>query len=122
MVYNNRAVLCAIDKYATVTSQKTSTDNILISSSLGQASIQKDEVVENVEKKFKATRYHSLIIDKKSMPKDFVITAETNNKIIMGIAHKKLPIFGLQFHPEVNDSEYGAKIFENFVDICRRAL
>ena len=50
MVYGNRAILGAIDKYATVTSEKTNTQNILISSSLGQASIQKDENSENVEK------------------------------------------------------------------------
>ena len=53
VVYDNRAILGAIDKYATVTSEKTNTDNILISSSLGQASIQKDQDVDKVEKKFR---------------------------------------------------------------------
>ena len=53
VVHGNRAILGAIDKYATVTSEKTNTDNILISSSLGQSSIQKDQVVDNVEKKFR---------------------------------------------------------------------
>ena len=53
VVYNNRAILGAIDKYAIVTSEKTNTDNILISSSLGQASIQKDQDVDKVEKKFR---------------------------------------------------------------------
>ena len=53
VVYNNRAILGAIDKYAIVTSEKTNTDNILISSSLGQASIQKDQYVDKVEKKFR---------------------------------------------------------------------
>ena len=57
MVYGNRAILGAIDKYATVTSEKTNTQNILISSSLGQASIQKDENSENVEKKFRPFFY-----------------------------------------------------------------
>ena len=57
VVYNNRAILGAIDKYATVTSEKTNTDNILISSSLGQSSIQKDQDVDKVEKKFRPFFY-----------------------------------------------------------------
>ncbi len=57
VVYENRAILGAINKYATVTSEKTNTDNILISSSLGQSSIQKDEDVSNVEKKFRPFFY-----------------------------------------------------------------
>ena len=47
-----------------------------------------------------ATRYHSLIIDKKSLGKDLIITAETKDKIIMGIMHKKYNVHGVQFHPE----------------------
>ena len=76
-------------------------------------------IFKNVEKKFKATRYHSLIIDKRSMPKDFLITAETNNKIIMGIAHKKLPIFGLQFHPESIGTDMGKIILKNFLNLAK---
>ena len=53
VVHGNRAILGAINKYATVTSEKTNTENILISSSLGQASIQKDQDVNKVEKKFR---------------------------------------------------------------------
>ena len=74
---------------------------------------------KNVERKFKATRYHSLIIDKRTMPKDFLITAETNNKIIMGIAHKKLPIFGLQFHPESIGTDMGKIILKNFLNLAK---
>ena len=76
-------------------------------------------IFKNVERRFKATRYHSLIIDKKNMPKDFVITAETNSKIIMGIAHKKLPIFGLQFHPESIGTEMGKVILKNFLNLSK---
>tara|TARA_Y100000768_G_C23771560_1_gene583569 strand:+ start:225 stop:794 length:570 start_codon:yes stop_codon:yes gene_type:complete len=76
-------------------------------------------IFKNVEKKFKATRYHSLIIDKKSIPKNFIITAETNNKIIMGIAHKKLPIYGLQFHPESIGTESGKIILKNFLELAK---
>ena len=57
VVYDNRAILGAIDKYATVTSEKTNTDNILISSSLGQTSIQKDQNVDKIEKKFRPFFY-----------------------------------------------------------------
>ena len=57
VVHGNRAILGAINKYATVTSEKTNTNNILISSSLGQASIEKDEDVSNVEKKFRPFFY-----------------------------------------------------------------
>ena len=76
-------------------------------------------IFQNVEKKFQATRYHSLVIDRKTMPKDFEITAETNNKIIMGIAHKKLPIFGLQFHPESIGTDMGKIILKNFLKLTK---
>ena len=76
-------------------------------------------IFKNVEKEFKATRYHSLVIDRKTMPKDFLITAETNNKIIMGIAHKKLPIVGLQFHPESIGTDTGQVILKNFLNLIK---
>ncbi len=76
-------------------------------------------IFNNVEKKFNATRYHSLIIDKKTMPRDLLIIAETNDKIIMGIAHKKLPIFGLQFHPESIGTDTGKIILKNFLNLIK---
>ena len=54
------------------------------------------DIFKNIETNFLATRYHSLIIDRNTLSKDFIITAETNNKIIMGIAHTQLPIYGFQ--------------------------
>ncbi len=65
---------------------------------------------------FKATRYHSLIIEKETCPSELEITAETKDGIIMGVAHKKHKIFGVQFHPESIASEHGHKIFENFLE------
>jgi len=56
------------------------------------------------------------------LPEDFRITASSKSCEIQAMENSTLDRFGVQFHPEVNDSEYGAKIFENFVDICRRAL
>ena len=56
------------------------------------------------------------------MPDGFHSIAQTDNSPVAAMADLDRNFYGLQFHPEVNDSEYGAKIFENFVDICRRAL
>ncbi|HLD77354.1 MAG TPA: aminodeoxychorismate/anthranilate synthase component II [Rickettsiales bacterium] len=69
---------------------------------------------------FKATRYHSLIIEKETCPQDLEITASTQDGIIMGIAHKKYKIFGVQFHPESIASEYGHQIIKNFLDIVKK--
>lgn len=66
---------------------------------------------------FKATRYHSLIIEKETCPKNLEITAQTKDEIIMGIADEKLKIFGVQFHPESIASEYGHKLIGNFLRI-----
>ena len=76
-------------------------------------------IFKNIEKKFKATRYHSLIIEKKKLSKNFNIIAETKKKIIMGIAHKELPIYGLQFHPESIGTETGKTILKNFLNLIK---
>jgi anthranilate synthase/aminodeoxychorismate synthase-like glutamine amidotransferase len=72
---------------------------------------------KNLPSPFKATRYHSLIIERETCPKDLEITAETSDGIIMGIAHKKHKIFGVQFHPESIASEHGHQIIKNFLDL-----
>lgn len=66
---------------------------------------------------FKATRYHSLIIDKPSLPNCLNIIAETENKTIMGIEHNKLPFIGVQFHPESIATENGHSILNNFLKL-----
>ena len=76
-------------------------------------------IFKNIKKEFQATRYHSLIIEKKSLSKNFIITAETKNKIIMAIAHKKLPIYGLQFHPESIGTISGKIILNNFLNLIK---
>ena len=73
-------------------------------------------ILKNAPKKFEATRYHSLIIDKKTISKDLVITAETSEGIIMGIKHKKYNIHGVQFHPESIKTPMGLKILKNFIN------
>ena len=74
-------------------------------------------VLRNLPKTFEATRYHSLIIDKKTLTKDLEITAETKDGLIMGIHHKKYHVHGVQFHPESIKTKLGIKILKNFIRI-----
>lgn len=86
VVYQNRAILGAINKYATVTSEKTNTDNILVSSSLGQSSIQKDEDVSNIEKKFRPFFYIAKqVIEKNNFDKGITIKIESDIPIGAGL-------------------------------------
>ena len=68
---------------------------------------------------FEATRYHSLIVERESLPDCLEITAELDNGIIMGLQHKTLPIHGVQFHPESIASEHGHKLLQNFTDLLK---
>ena len=74
-------------------------------------------IFKGIEKKFLATRYHSLIINKKTLPNNFDIISSAKNDIIMGIAHKKHKIYGLQFHPESIGTKTGKLILQNFLKI-----
>jgi anthranilate synthase/aminodeoxychorismate synthase-like glutamine amidotransferase len=73
-------------------------------------------ILKNLPSKFEATRYHSLIIDKKTLSDQLEITAETKDGIIMGIMHKEYNIHGVQFHPESIKTTIGIKILKNFID------
>ena len=75
-------------------------------------------ILKSLPKKFEATRYHSLIVDKKTLSKDLIVTAETKNGIIMSIQHKYYDVHGVQFHPESIKTKYGLKILKNFV--CKK--
>ncbi len=68
---------------------------------------------------FAATRYHSLIVDRDTLPDTLVPTAWTQDGIIMAMHHRTLPIHGVQFHPESIASEHGHRILANFLDIAR---
>ena len=74
-------------------------------------------ILKNLPKNFEATRYHSLIIDKKTLSKDLKITAETKDGLIMGIQHIKYKVHGVQFHPESIKTKIGLKILKNFIKI-----
>ena len=66
---------------------------------------------------FVATRYHSLIVERKSLPRDLQITAETADGIIMGLRHKRYKVEGVQFHPESVLTESGKKLLQNFLTL-----
>ena len=72
-------------------------------------------ILKGLNKTFEATRYHSLIVDKKNLGKNLIITAETKNKVIMGIMHKKYNVHGVQFHPESIKTRSGIKVLKNFL-------
>ncbi len=74
-------------------------------------------ILKKIPKTFEATRYHSLIIDKRTLSKDLEITAETSDGIIMGVKHRIHEVHGVQFHPESIKTKYGLKILKNFINI-----
>jgi anthranilate synthase/aminodeoxychorismate synthase-like glutamine amidotransferase len=77
------------------------------------------DVFEGLPSPFQATRYHSLIVERSTLPGELEPTAFTEDGIIMGLRHRTLPIFGVQFHPESIASEYGHEILANFLAIAR---
>ena len=72
-------------------------------------------IFKGIKKFISATRYHSLIIDKKTLSNELIITAETSDKIIMGVMHKKYNVHGVQFHPESIKTPEGMKLLKNFL-------
>jgi len=74
-----------------------------------------DGLYKGLPNPFKAVRYHSLVIDKSTLSDEFIVDAVAEDGDIMGIRHKALPIFGVQFHPESIVSEYGFDILKNFL-------
>ena len=74
-------------------------------------------ILKNLPKSFEATRYHSLIIDKKSLSRHLEITAESKDGLIMAVQHRKYNVHGVQFHPESIKTKLGIKILKNFIRI-----
>jgi anthranilate synthase component 2 len=68
---------------------------------------------------FRATRYHSLIIERQGAPEALEISAESDDGLIMAVVHRALPIYGVQFHPESIESEHGHAVLRNFLDLAR---
>ena len=75
-------------------------------------------VFRGINAPFQATRYHSLVVERASMPQELEVNAETDRGLVMGVAHKDLPTHGVQFHPESIASEHGHLILKNFLDIA----
>ncbi|HMN73957.1 MAG TPA: aminodeoxychorismate/anthranilate synthase component II [Rhodoblastus sp.] len=77
-------------------------------------------VFHGINGPFMATRYHSLVVDRKTLPADLMVTAETADGLVMGLSHRTRPSHGVQFHPESIASEHGKTILRNFLDLAQR--
>lgn len=75
-------------------------------------------VFRGIDTPFKATRYHSLVVDRASVPDDLAVTAETADHLVMGLKHTRRAVHGVQFHPESIASEHGFIVLKNFLDIA----
>jgi anthranilate synthase/aminodeoxychorismate synthase-like glutamine amidotransferase len=76
-----------------------------------------DSMFHGLPNPFEATRYHSLIVEKATLPDCLEITAYTDQGEIMGLRHKQFPVFGVQFHPESILTTYGPRILQNFINV-----
>ena len=74
-------------------------------------------IFNGIPKKFKATRYHSLVAMEDSFPEELKVTAKTDNGLIMALEHKEYPVFGVQFHPESIVTEHGMHMVKNFLEV-----
>lgn len=79
-------------------------------------------IFEGIDNPFRATRYHSLIVDEQSLSSDLEITARSEDGLIMGLRHKSLPIEGVQFHPESIYTDSGRQLIENFLRLSQKKL
>jgi anthranilate synthase/aminodeoxychorismate synthase-like glutamine amidotransferase len=80
------------------------------------------DLFEGLPNPFQATRYHSLIVERASLPATLAITAQTEDGLIMGLAHRALPVWGVQFHPESIATRHGHDILRNFLALARAPL
>ena len=83
---------------------------------LSKVSHDSKSVYRGLKNPFAAMRYHSLVIDPESLPVDLLVSARTDDGIIMGVRHKTFPVEGVQFHPESILAEEGKKLLKNFLD------
>ncbi len=88
----------------------------IIHGKMGEIHHENDQLFLGIPSVFNATRYHSLIVSRETLPKELNETAWLKDGTIMGLSHKKLPIFGVQFHPESIASQYGYQLIKNFLD------
>ena len=81
----------------------------------------KKDIFKTLPVPFTATRYHSLLVEKKSLPKELIMTAWTKQNEIMGLKHKHFPIWGVQFHPESILTQGGMQMLKNFLELSKKA-
>jgi anthranilate synthase component 2 len=91
---------------------------VLVHGKLSEVQHRGEGVFRGINGPFKATRYHSLVVDRGSLPAELAITAETGDGLIMGLSHRTLPSYGVQFHPESIASEHGHLILKNFLELA----
>ncbi len=84
---------------------------------VSKISHQGKSVLKDLPDPLTATRYHSLIVEKESLPGCLEVTAESDDGLIMGLAHKELPVHGVQFHPESIATEHGHRLLGNFLEL-----
>ena len=80
---------------------------------------QGETIFRGIEGPFQATRYHSLVVRRETLPACLRVTATTPDGLIMALSHESLPVHGVQFHPESITSQHGHKILRNFLDLAR---
>ena len=85
---------------------------------LSEVRHQGEGVFRGINGPFQATRYHSLVVERATIPEILAVTAETADGLVMGLSHKTLPIQGVQFHPESIASEHGHLILKNFLELA----
>jgi anthranilate synthase component II len=91
---------------------------VLVHGKTSEITHQGEGMFRGINGPFKATRYHSLIVDRANFPAELAVTAETSDQLIMGLAHRTLAVHGVQFHPESIASEHGHLMLRNFLDIA----
>jgi anthranilate synthase component 2 len=91
---------------------------VLVHGKLSEIRHQGQGLFRGINGPFQATRYHSLVVERSSLPRELSVTAETGDGLIMGLSHSRLPVHGVQFHPESIASDHGHRMLKNFLDLA----
>jgi len=85
---------------------------------LSQIRHRGEGIFRGIDGPFQATRYHSLVVERSSLPQDLIVTAESEDGLVMGLMHRQLQVHGVQFHPESIASQHGYLLLKNFLDMA----
>ncbi|MEO1190139.1 MAG: aminodeoxychorismate/anthranilate synthase component II [Pseudomonadota bacterium] len=86
---------------------------------LSQVHHKGTDIFAGLPSPFEATRYHSLVVEPETVPSCLEVTAKSEGGIVMGLAHRELPLYGVQFHPESIASEQGHRLLQNFLELAK---